>query len=189
MISIIPFQKSYQKETEKVFRSGLESYTYLSESIRMGQKWFMDDKLSETGDMFDIHASYIKDKTDSNFWLAIESDTGRLVGCVGCCPHPSDDLTRGRTCELQRMAVSPDARKSGIASKLIAALEEWAKSVGYTSIVLSTLDVMEPAVRLYTKNGYSFVRKEERDVSELLGMEPGSCIMGVVHYMKRTTIS
>ena len=59
--------------------------------------------------------------------------------------------------EIKRMFVSPVQRGQGYASKVLAALETWAKELGYTSCVLETGKRQPEAIALYKKNGYAII--------------------------------
>ena len=57
--------------------------------------------------------------------------------------------------EIKRMFTHPDARGEGIASKVLQALEHWAKELGYTTCVLETGIRQEEAVQFYKKSNYN----------------------------------
>lgn len=59
--------------------------------------------------------------------------------------------------EIKRMFVQPEHRGKGIASKVLAALEVWAKEEGYTACVLETGLRQPEAIALYQKNGYRHI--------------------------------
>jgi GNAT superfamily N-acetyltransferase len=75
-------------------------------------------------------------------------DEGRAVGCGGVCRF---DETRA---ELKRMYVAPEARGLGLGRKLLVALEEEARKLGYDGIVLETGDRQPEALGLYASAGY-----------------------------------
>ena len=80
-------------------------------------------------------------------FLAARID-GRAVGCGGIARF---DATRG---ELKRMYVEPGSRGLGIGRRLLAALEDEARSLGYVAVVLETGDRQPEALGLYTSSGY-----------------------------------
>ena len=80
-------------------------------------------------------------------FLAARID-GRAVGCGGVCRF---DETRA---ELKRMYVEPGSRGLGIGRRLLAALEDEARSLGYVAVVLETGDRQPEALGLYTSSGY-----------------------------------
>ncbi|MEU5023085.1 GNAT family N-acetyltransferase [Streptomyces milbemycinicus] len=65
----------------------------------------------------------------------------------------------GRASELRSVWVSPEARGSGIADQLIAAVEAWARQSGATVLKLAVIPGNGPAIALYQRNG--FVAMEE----------------------------
>jgi GNAT superfamily N-acetyltransferase len=74
----------------------------------------------------------------------------RLVGCVGVRLVPD----RSDVAELKRMFVRPEARGTGLAGALLAAVEEAARALGATTVRLDTrLDLVE-ARALYRRQGY-----------------------------------
>ena len=80
-------------------------------------------------------------------------DDDIAVGCAAL--KPFDDYSM----EIKRMYVAIDFRGKGIASLLLAALEKWAKDLGYTSCVLETGLRQPEAVALYIKNKYQRIPK------------------------------
>lgn len=59
--------------------------------------------------------------------------------------------------ELKRMWVSPAARGTGLAGRLLAHLERLALEHGRSTMVLDTNSALTAAVRLYERNGYASV--------------------------------
>ena len=58
------------------------------------------------------------------------------------------------TCELKRMYVLRDFRLLGLGQKLLDIAIDFAKSVGYSRIVLDSSKALHPARALYLKNGF-----------------------------------
>lgn len=58
------------------------------------------------------------------------------------------------TVEIKRMYVPELYRNKGIASKILAELEAWAKELGNTKCILETGILQVEAIGLYPKNGY-----------------------------------
>lgn len=56
--------------------------------------------------------------------------------------------------EVKRMFVQPNTRGKGIATKVLTALEVWARELGYTHCVLETGKRQPEAIALYKKNNY-----------------------------------
>lgn len=59
--------------------------------------------------------------------------------------------------EVKRMYVNPEARGKGIASLLLAELEQWTEELGYSHCVLETGQRQPEAIALYKKNNYSVI--------------------------------
>ena len=58
------------------------------------------------------------------------------------------------TCELKRMYVLRDFRRLGLGQKLLDITIDFAKSVGYSRIVLDSSKALHAARALYLKNGF-----------------------------------
>ncbi|CCK29914.1 MarR-family transcriptional regulator [Streptomyces davaonensis JCM 4913] len=80
-------------------------------------------------------------------WIA-ELD-GRPVGCVMCVRDEAPATAR-----LRLLLVDPDARGLGIGDRLISAVVDFARGVGYRDLVLWTNDVLAAARRLYQRHGF-----------------------------------
>lgn len=70
------------------------------------------------------------------------------VGCGALRPYQAEVM------ELKRMYVPLSHRSKGIATVIVAALEIWAKELGFHQLILETGIRQPEAIRLYTKNGY-----------------------------------
>ncbi|MFE6359934.1 GNAT family N-acetyltransferase [Streptomyces sp. NPDC057806] len=80
-------------------------------------------------------------------WIA-ELD-GRPVGCVMCVRDEAPATAR-----LRLLLVEPDARGLGAGDRLIGAVVDFARGVGYRDLVLWTNDVLAAARRLYQRHGF-----------------------------------
>ena len=74
---------------------------------------------------------------------------GRAVGCGAIRP-----LELG-VAELKRIYVLPEARRTGIARRILEALDMRARQMGYRAIRLETGVLQPPAIALYVSQGYS----------------------------------
>ncbi len=70
-----------------------------------------------------------------------------LVGCAGLRRHGDD-------AELKRMYIRSGHRRRGYARAMLAALEEWARTGGYSRLTLETGSAQPEAVALYISAGY-----------------------------------
>lgn len=74
-----------------------------------------------------------------------------VVGCGAIRPIKGAE----RVAEVKRMYVRPEARRQGIARHLLHALEEAARSVGYTAVRLTTGPSQKEASQLYQAVGFT----------------------------------
>lgn len=90
--------------------------------------------------------------TDSNNNDA-NADTNRLIGCVGL------RYNTPTWCEMKRLYVKPQARRTGAGEKLVAAVIQQAKDLGYEGMRLDTLPDMVAAQKLYRRFGFEIIDK------------------------------
>jgi GNAT superfamily N-acetyltransferase len=74
------------------------------------------------------------------------------VGCIALQP-----LQEAQTCEMKRLYVVPEYRKLKIGDALVQALLLEAKTLGYLTMKLDTLDRLQAALKLYLKYGFETV--------------------------------
>ncbi|MFF7127506.1 GNAT family N-acetyltransferase [Streptomyces sp. NPDC008240] len=93
---------------------------------------------------------------------------GRPVGCVICV---RDDVPA--TARLRLLLVEPDARGHGIGDRLVRAVVDFARGVGYRDLVLWTNDVLSSARHLYQRHGFVLVaeRPHRSFGKDLLGQD------------------
>ncbi|WP_367322925.1 GNAT family N-acetyltransferase [Streptomyces sp. HUAS ZL42] len=80
-------------------------------------------------------------------WIA--ELAGRPVGCVMCVRDEAPSTAR-----LRLLLVEPDARGLGIGDRLVEAVVDFARGVGYRDLVLWTNDVLAAARRVYRRHGF-----------------------------------
>jgi DNA-binding MarR family transcriptional regulator/GNAT superfamily N-acetyltransferase len=80
-------------------------------------------------------------------WIA-ELD-GRPVGCVMCVRDEAPGTAR-----LRLLLVEPEARGLGVGDRLVRAVIDFARGVGYRELVLWTNDVLTAARRIYQRHGF-----------------------------------
>lgn len=78
--------------------------------------------------------------------LLARDSNGTPAGCVGLRPIEP----RG-CCEMKRLYVAPQGRGFGLGEKLVRAVIEEAKRIGYREMRLDTLPSMTGAIALYSK--------------------------------------
>jgi len=86
-------------------------------------------------------------------WIA-ELD-GRPVGSVMCV---RDDAPA--TARLRLLLVEPEARGHGLGDRLVGAVVDFARDVGYRELVLWTNDVLGAARRIYQRAGFTLVAEK-----------------------------
>jgi putative acetyltransferase len=74
------------------------------------------------------------------------------------------------------MFVLPEGRGRGIASKILAELEQWAKELGFISIQLETSQKLKNAITLYRKFGY----EEIPNYGQYIGVESSMCMKKIL---------
>jgi GNAT superfamily N-acetyltransferase len=78
----------------------------------------------------------------------VARDEGGLLGCGALRPLDA------QTVEMKRMYVRPEARRKGVGLALVAALEQAARELGATRVVLETGTRQHEAMALYEGAGY-----------------------------------
>lgn len=84
------------------------------------------------------------------FYVAL-SDDGEPIACGGL---RQIDETHG---EIKRMFVAPGSRGSGVSTAVLAALENDARTRGWTRLVLETGAAQPDAVRFYEREGFTVI--------------------------------
>jgi putative acetyltransferase len=74
--------------------------------------------------------------------------------------------------EVKRMFVKPEYRGQGVASKILSALEAWAKELRYQHCILETGQKQPEAIALYTKSGYRIIP----NYGQYAGVENSVCM-------------
>ncbi len=94
-------------------------------------------------------------------------ESGEAVGC-GAIKKYADGIV-----EIKRMYVAAENRGNGIAGKILAELQVWAKELGYKRCILETGDRMLAAIGLYKKHGFKIIPNygQYKDVSSSVCFE------------------
>ncbi|MOA13199.1 putative N-acetyltransferase YsnE [compost metagenome] len=88
------------------------------------------------------------------------------VGC-GAIKQYEDGVA-----ELKRMYVKEDYRRKGVASAVLKELEEWAKELNYSSLILETGKAQPEAIALYERKAFSVIP----NYGQYAGVENSVCM-------------
>jgi putative acetyltransferase len=98
------------------------------------------------------HSFYAQFSTiDKIKYVVIAYLNGKPTGCGAIRKFTSN------TMEIKRMFVLPESRNKGIASKILAELENWTRDLMCTNCVLETGKRQPEAIGLYKKRGYTLI--------------------------------
>ena len=92
-------------------------------------------------------AAYLADPY--GLWLGVTNS--QAVACLALRPLP---CMGSQAAEVKRLYVRPAFRGRGLADTLLDALEEYARTHGFTKIYLDSKDDMHSALRFYRRRGY-----------------------------------
>lgn len=109
------------------------------------------------------------DAPASGVWLAYGN--GEVVGCVVLRRLSSIP----NAAECKRLYVQPSARGSGIAGKLLDAMEDHARREGVEWIYLDSYDDLKAAIALYEKRGYERCERYNDNPQATLYMRKQLC--------------
>lgn len=115
------------------------------------------------GDEHVFFAQFNKTDSIKNVVLVYENEIA--IGC-GAFKHNKTAIA-----EIKRMFVNPEARGKGVATKVLLALEAWAKEENYNSCILETGHKFQEAIALYKKNGYKVIPNYD----QYIGVDDSIC--------------
>lgn len=92
------------------------------------------------------------DYCSPNGYLVLAVKGKQAIGC--CALRPIHDVDHSNACEMKRLYVVPEARGLGVGRLLAQEVLERAKLLGYSCVLLDTLDEMEAARALYEELGF-----------------------------------
>ena len=105
----------------------------------------------------EIVAGFIRNLDPSREKCWIAEREGERAGCVFL-------VKKSKTvAQLRLLLVEPSARGSGIGSKLVQECILYARSVGYSRLVLWTQSSLHAAHRIYRSQGFTLAREEAHD--------------------------
>lgn len=120
------------------------------------------------GEEHSFYAQYNKINMINHVIVAYQND--KAVSC-GAIKEFSPKVM-----EIKRMFTIPENRGMGIASRLLAQLEEWAREMHFEKCILETGKAQPEAIALYTKNGYSIIT----NYGQYAGIENSICFEKII---------
>lgn len=125
-------------------------------------------------DLANMAEAYVLNNEGAMF--AAFDASGKVVGTVAIRPY-DDRLAAVKGCydtaataELSRCYVSSSLRRQGIASKLVAAIEDYCRSYGYQTICLHTHKFLPGGFPFWLSQQYQ-IRHESQDGLETVYMD------------------
>jgi putative acetyltransferase len=100
---------------------------------------------SKDADLADIERMYIQ---AGGWFEVIEDQRGRLLGTYGLFP------LNDTTCELRKMYFLREIRGLGLGREVLERAVSHARRLGFKTIVLETISVLERAIHLYQQFGF-----------------------------------
>lgn len=136
----------------------LTSEVYVGEGYTQGDSDYVEE-------LTNVEARY------ADGGLLVAELSGKVVGAVTYCAAGSHyaDLAADREAEFRMLAVAPTGRRRGAGEALVRACLERAEAEHRSALVLSTMDQMDTAHRLYARLG--FERRPDRDWSVDTGLQ------------------
>ena len=103
------------------------------------------DPEAKDADLTDIERTYFQ---SGGVFEVIEDKSGRMLGTYGL--FPLNDIT----CELRKMYFLREIRGMGLGRAVLERAVAHARRLGFKTIVLETISVLERAIHLYTRFGF-----------------------------------
>jgi GNAT superfamily N-acetyltransferase len=102
----------------------------------------------------EIAAKFVRnfDPAKERCWIAEED--GRILGSIFAVRDT------GETAKLRLFYVEPDARGSGIGTRLVQECVDFARSAGYKKMVLWTDSLLLAARRIYARAGFKLIETQ-----------------------------
>jgi GNAT superfamily N-acetyltransferase len=104
-----------------------------------------EERYGETGEMATVDAEEFDPPSGA---FVVLMDGGEVLAGGGL-RRVADD-----TCEVKRMWTAAGHRRKGYASQVLTGLEDAARAIGYSTLLLETGPLQPEAIALYTRRGY-----------------------------------
>jgi GNAT superfamily N-acetyltransferase len=104
-------------------------------------------------------------KVDNLKYVVVLYEDDFPVGCGAIKKYSAN------TMEIKRMFTLPEKRGKGIASKILAELEEWSLELNFDKCILETGKRQTEAIGLYPKRGYKTIP----NYGQYIGVENSLC--------------
>ena len=109
--------------------------------------------------LYHLSDFYLGDKA-KRFYYIVSNDSGGIIGGIGLAEFEFFE----NCAELQKLYLTDEAKGSGLGYKLIDAIEDKARELGYKKIYLETHTNLAAAIHIYEKCGYRKIQKPEEVV-------------------------
>lgn len=122
----------------------------------------------------DSYLTHLRDAArrdrEAELWVATPDTDDQILGTVTTCPpgSPWRECAVEGEGEFRMLAVAPQAQGQGVGSALVEHTLALSRGRGDRAVVLSSLEEMRPAHRVYERHG--FRRTPERDWSPRPGL-------------------
>lgn len=141
---------------EVTVRDAVDADRPLIEQIFLGgREDGMLRKNDTAADISHLDEAYLGDEGKSGFWVA--DCGGTIVGMVGV------QRTSNESADIRRLRVTPEFRRRGIGSRLLATAIDHCRSRGFLKVVLDVNVDRQPAVAMFRKFGFTISRERMID--------------------------
>jgi ribosomal protein S18 acetylase RimI-like enzyme len=131
--AVVTYREEFRAAFEQLNRDWIESYFILEEADREVFRDPVGTVLEPGGQIF-----FVVEGTE-------------VLGTCAVLRHG------GEECEIAKMAVAAGARGRGLGDRLMEAAIDFAEASGSRKLVIVSNTVLEPAIRLYRKHGFTQV--------------------------------
>lgn len=100
---------------------------------------------------------YYAQRPGQRAYFILTDDGGQVLGGAGLARFGGFD----RCAELQKLYLTDSAKGRGLGAKLLNAVEQCARELGYRSLYLETHSALTAALRLYEKSGYERIPRPD----------------------------